>query len=360
MSTKAVSKTHRQARGRTPLLLALFGLALLAVPQVGQTAQVDQDVQDSREADSSPVRRHGDLISVFSGDLHVPANEDRRGTLLCIGCDVVVEGRVRDVVVILGDLTISGTVRGQVVGVLSEMTLDGAVVEDQLVNVLGTLWNKNSRIDGQSFNLSLGNWLPGLWPLLYWGRILRLLVIFVILLLLAAIVPDHIRRIGGQAPTRYVAAFFVGLLGYLGYLIVLGLLVATVIGIPIAIVGFYAVKWLGVAAIFHVVGQRLGRSFGREMSLLGSILLIFGIYLALTLAPTPLGLIGLGLSTMLNVVFFLLVEVPAVGLVILARGGGKPREARRAPLGSSPAGALSASPPDPAPTPTLPANDPEP
>ncbi len=53
------------------------------------------------------------------------------------------------------------------------------------------------------------------------------------------------------------------------------------------------------------------------MSLLGSVLVAFTLYAVLRLGPTPLGVFGLVLSSTFWTLFFLLVEVPAVGLVLL-------------------------------------------
>ena len=40
---------------------------------------------------------------------------------------------------------------------------------------------------------------------------------FVLLLLIVALVPERVRFLGEEAPVRFVAAFFIGLLGYIGY-----------------------------------------------------------------------------------------------------------------------------------------------
>jgi hypothetical protein len=151
-----------------------------------------------------------------------------------------------------------------------------------------------------------------------------------------------------------VTAFFVGLLGYLGWLIVFTLLSATVIGIPVALLAFYVLKWLGVAGIFCAVGRRFGAGIGREMSILGAVLLTFGVYALATLLPTPLGLFGLGLIWgVLGLLFFLLVEVPAVGLAILTRAGG----ALSAPPPMPPGATVTESPAPPVEPPLQPERD---
>lgn len=266
--------------------------------------------------------RAGDRVSIFSGDIHVPADQDRRGIVFCLGCDIRIEGRVKEAVVIFGGLQIDGgEVRQQVIGVFSDLELRNATVGDQLVNVLGTLETTGTAIDGQTVNISFGNWLPGLTALVFWSRVFALFAGFVMLLLLAAIVPDRIRLIGEEAPVRYVAAFFVGILVWLGALVVFSILSITIVGIPLALLGYFVLKWLGVGGIFYAIGRRIGRAFGGEMSLLGGILITFAIFAAIRLLPTPLGAWGLLLSALLWTLFFLLVEVPALGLIVLTRFG---------------------------------------
>jgi hypothetical protein len=91
-------------------------------------------------------------------------------------------------------------------------------------------------------------------------------------------------------------------------------------------IAFYVLKWMGVAGIFFAVGRRMGRSFGREMSLLGATLLTFGIYVLITMAPTPLGIVGLLFAGVARLVFFIVVEAPAVGMMMLTRLGTRRRD----------------------------------
>jgi hypothetical protein len=317
-----------------PGTVALLVLTLLVLPGV---ATADEPPAERAE----PIVRYGDLVSIFSGDLHVPAGVDRRGTVFSIGGDVVVEGTVHDVVVIGGTLRVTGSVRYQVVGVLSRLDLDGAEVGNQVVNVLGSLSTRSSTIEGQTVNISVGRWFPGLRLLLFWVRVVSVVAAFVVLLLLAALIPERIRLIGEEAPVRYVTAFFVGILGFFAMLIVFGLLSLTLVGLPLALLACYLVRWIGVAGIFYAVGRKLGRAFGAELSLLGAVLATFTLYAALRLAPTFLPLWGLLLSATLWGVFFLLVELPGLGLVILTRlgtsGGALPEVLRSPPAPAPPA-----------------------
>lgn len=278
-------------------------------------------------------RRRGDRVSVFGDAIHVPADVYQDGAVIAIGADVIIEGEVRDdVVVISGSLEMTGSARRSVVTILSHVSLDGARIGDQLVNVAGTLKKHDTEIDGQTVNIGFGDWLPNLPSsfgilgfFIFWGRLFKLLLTFVVILFLAALVPERIRNISEVAPARYAAAFFVGLLGYLGMLVLVAVVGITVIGLPVLIVIFLLLKWLGIVGIFHAVGQRIGRSLGRELSLLGAILLMFLPYALVVQLPLLFGILGLIASGMIGMFLWLFLEVPAVGLVLLTRAGGPGR-----------------------------------
>ena len=97
----------------------------------------------------------------------------------------------------------------------------------------------------------------------------------------------------------------------------------TVVGVFPALFAFIVLKWLGIAAIFHAIGRRLGRVAGFSPSTLGAVLLVFAAYVVVSLVPSAFGVAGLLAILGLKLVFFLLVEIPAVGLVILTRMGGR-------------------------------------
>ncbi len=319
--------------GRTPRLL-LLATACLAICAVGLPASSPVLAQDEP---AETIRRNGDLVSIFGGRIVVPSNVRQRGTVISIGGNVIIEGEVtQDVVVVLGSLTLTGKVGGTVSAIMSDQELRGAYVDDEYVSIFGKMEMERTRIgrdfihvlgplnqDGYSTRpmINVGNWLPGFWTFVIWARMLRLLAVFVLLLLLAALIPERIRLIADEAPVRYVSAFFVGLLAYLALWVLLVLVSVTVIGLPVAIVGYYVLKWLGIAGIFYAIGRRLGRGFGHEMSLLGAMLLTFGIYAVVTIATAPLGIAGLIIATLLRTIFFIVVEAPAFGLVLMTRSG---------------------------------------
>jgi len=355
---------------------ALLGLLALTLWSSGTAVSDDQE-------ERRPLQTmRGDRISIFSGDIHVPEHVYRRGSVICVGGDVVVDGAVsQDIVVVLGSVKVTGTVEGTITGVLSDLTLEDAEVDREVFNILGSLRLEDSIVGGDLFNIlgdltrsgsviarevvNIGPWFPGSRHLLLWIRLSGMVVVFVLLLALVALVPERIRVIGEAAPARYLPAFFVGILGYLGLLVIVGLLTATLIGLPLAVFGFYVLKWLGIAGILYAVGRRLGRSFGLEMSILGAVVLTYTLIVLIKLAPTPLGFWGLFLMVIIGTLFFLLVEIPAVGLVILTRFGTRPGNrvvvaGDVPPPGPPPAPEAWRSPAPPAPPVPPPAEDPDP
>lgn len=316
------------------LLLVLVAVLFAGTLQAQETAEPEERRQ---------VERWGDLISVFSGDIHVPANVRQRGMVLSIWGDVVIDGEVtQDVVVILGKLELNGTVERQVTGVLSDLVLRDAQVSGALVSVLSDLELQRSKVsselisvlgklDGDEItraaahvtNIGFGRWAPSMWAILFWLRLFHKFILFVLVALVALLLPERIRLMGDEAAVRYVPAFFVGLLSYLVLLLLLAPLALTVVGFFVALFLAWVVKWIGIAALFHAVGQRLGRGTGFSPSILGSILLVFAIFVVISLAPMALGVVGLLISAVLSVVFFLLVSIPGIGLVVLTRCGGR-------------------------------------
>jgi hypothetical protein len=325
---------------RTPILLLLCLAWLL--PLGLATAQ--EATEPAPVESPTPVRRHGDLLSVFSGDIHIPAHVEQWGTIVSVGGDVVVEGKVRgEIVVVGGSLQLSGSVRGSAIGVLTNMAVHDAEISDQLINIAGTLDEESTYVGHQRVDLGFGDgWMTLAKPfgvlgaLLFWGRLVKLLVVFILILILAALVPDRIRTIAEAAPRRLVPAFLMGLLGYLGLWVVIALLAVTIIGVPLAIFLFIVLKWLGISGMFYFFGHRLGRAVGREMSLLGAVMLGFLPFVLLILLPSAFGVPGLLIAILIHCMIWLFLEVPAVGLVLLTRAGSPPPQRMVAPQIATP------------------------
>jgi hypothetical protein len=262
------------------LLLQVCILAAVPFPATAQEAA--EPVEAVRE---EYVRTRGEQFTL-GGTVTVPANEIRRGEIVNVGGDVLIEGRISgNVVVIGGSVVVSGEIGDQLVAVMSDVHLeDGAEVGRGLVNVLGDLEDEGANVHGEFVNLDLGLRLPGLGAplsalaiLVFWWKLIKLVLVFFLIVLMAALVGDRVQRIGEEMPLRPLLSLFVGFVFcILGVPLIFILMVVSLIGIPmipIAILIFMVLTCLGLAGIFHFLGHRIGRLFGRDMSLLGAMLL---------------------------------------------------------------------------------------
>jgi len=281
------------------------------------TSTTEQGRSGGREAKS------GDRVGIGS-PVTVARGETVEGDVVVFGARALVEGTVAgDVVVVGGKLELKGSVRGDVVGIGSRMKLEPeAEVRGDLVNIAGQLDRTEATVHGQVVNVPLPDvawsafagvpWLPpGAFGWLFaWGKLVELGLFLTGLVLLVAIVPERVVRIGEEAPVRFMGGFFLGVLGYLALGAACILLCITIVGIPLLLLAFTVLKWLGLAGIFYAFGVRLGRAMGRDLQPLGAALLgflPFGIFYFVPCAGSAC---------------WLVLKVTAVGLVLLTRAGG--------------------------------------
>jgi hypothetical protein len=329
---------RRSSLALVPVLALTWALAAAEDPGA-------QPPPPATQEDSSASHAwHGDWDAgeqevTILGDIEVPAGKVHDGDVVCVGGKVTIGGTVTgDVVVIGGSLVQSGTVHGQVVGVGSTIELtQGASIDGELVNVLGSLDDRGASVAGNRVSLPFGLPLPGikapfavLGAILFWGTVVSLVLFFIGIFLFAALVPHRVLVLSEEAPVSLLWAFLVGLGVYVALPIVEFLLFCTVLGIPILFCLHFvvlALKWLGMVGILHYLGSRIGKLFGRDLSIAGSVLLAFALVAILKLVPFAFGgLFGLILLLGIKVFLWLFLEVPALGLIVLTRAGSRPRK----------------------------------
>jgi hypothetical protein len=311
------------------------------------------DTPDAPDAPDAPgvLDRQGDRgLHGINQDITIRAGETHDGDVTCVRGHLTIEGHVNgDVTVVAGSLDLKGSVDGDVTGVVSRMDLDSkAAVNGDLTNVAGTLRRNGATVQGQVVNMPFGITFPS-WShgfrsglgefagFLFWWRLFAIFLFFVCALLLAALVPDRIRLISEEAPVRLFTAFVFGLVGYVVFVFAQLFLTLTLIGIPLVFLlylVFVVLKWMAMCGIFHQIGFRLGRAMGRELSLLGAILLGFLPFALLRFVPFCIGFS-----------IWFLVEILAFGYLILTRVG------TRGSPGSSPHPPAPPVPPAPPPAP---------
>jgi hypothetical protein len=332
-----------------------------------EALDVVEELADDLEPGKDYRVYRGGEVSIMTS-IHIPANQVHRGDVVCIGCDAVIEGEVTgDIVVVGGTLKLTGRAGHDVVAVLSEVELaEGVEIGHDFINVLGGLDDQGAVVGNERFNLELFPGLPNLGSafgalgtMLVYGRLLTVVLVFVIILILAVFVPDRIRLLSEEFPINYGLALLAGLGGYLALWVVNSLLVVSLVGIPVAIVlhlVFLVLKVLGLAGVFHYFGMRIGRTVNRQMSLLGAVFLGYVVFSAILMLPHFFGFIGLIVALGLRTVFWFFFECPAIGLILVTRAGGRPRGVTGAP--PAPQTATPPAVPTPPATPTAPAGPP--
>ena len=267
----------------------------------------------------------------IGGHILVAKGEVRHGEVTSIGGTAIIEGTVDgDVTVIAGHLEVRGTVLGDVHAIASRSVLqDGARIEGDFHNIAGALQRGNVQVQGDLVNIGVGfpmpglGWLGAIGSVLVYFAVLELLLIFLTLLVVCALVPERVRLVSDETPVRWPGALLAGIAGYAALPILMFLLLVSVLGIPlIPLVWcvFFVFKTLALAGVFHLVGSRIGRSMGREMSLLGAVLLGFAPFALVRLVFSA---IGFPLSFLGWMFIWMPLQVVAVGLMILTRGGGR-------------------------------------
>ncbi|MGH9749646.1 MAG: hypothetical protein ACRD5D_00365 [Candidatus Polarisedimenticolia bacterium] len=323
-------------------------------PVLGVEVQIHPNVTISLDGDEE----EGAVPSVaVSDNVYVPKGEIHEGDIVNIFGDVNVEGIVSgDVVVILGSLRLAGTIEGSVVTIFSGARLEqGAAVEQEMVNVGGRLSRSaGSRVEGELVNINLGEFVPfahgeGLSALARFWLFLKLAslgMFFLVVLLLAALIPRRLSVIAAALPKRWGWALLTGLAAYAAFVVAFLILFVSILGIPLALalgLCMMGTKWIGLTSILYLVGRTAGRNlFQREPSPLASALGGFAIYAVLSLIP------------LLDVALGLILNALAVGIALLTRYGSEEPWRRGlpgpgAPARSAPVG--TGIPPRPAPEP---------
>ena len=325
-------KLRRLAIATFAVLLGTAGLAAAPPKETKTTSAQPVAAPSPPDAPNAPdgpgildQRSGKDRVGVGE-DITIPAGTTHDGDVVCVHGHVTVDGHVNgDVTVVAGSLDIKGSVDGDVTGVVSGMDIDPkATIDGDVTNVGGSLRRNGATVQGQvvnvPFGISLPSWGHGFrsgWGdfagFFFWWKLFAVFLFFVCALLLAALVPDRIRLISEEAPARLFTAFVFGLIGYVVFVFAQLFLTITLIGIPLVFllyIVFVVLKWLAMCGIFHQIGCRIGQAMGREMSLLGAILIGFLPFALLRFVPFCVGFS-----------IWFLVEILAFGYLILTRVG---------------------------------------
>jgi hypothetical protein len=252
-----------------------------------------------------------------------------------------------DVIVLSGDATVLGEVDGTITVIGGELILgDESMVHGEVNILLGELLRDDDAvIDGDVYEIS-GGAIDGFWGMLTQGpaglvvKSTGLMVLGVLLLITLAITPDRRLEAVHVALTAMTGRSFIFgalwfVLGHLLMLVVIVVLVATVIGIPLALLLALAYLLLGLLAVGMVarlIGRRVCGGPCADSTLLPviiglAIISIPGLLGAAIRVVMPDGALLANLMTLLGLCIHALVYCLGSGAVFLSRFGG------RAPVG---------------------------
>lgn len=248
-----------------------------------------------------------------------------------------------NVVALFSEATILGEVDGSVTVVGADLILgEDALAHDEVTVLFGSmLRDDNAQIDG-NVNVINSDVLGEDWNLYLTGpaaivaKLTGLLVLAILLLVTLVVVPgDRVAAVdatlNAQGARSLVTGSFWFVLGHLLLLIVFVVLVATVIGIPLALLlalGYLAVGLLSVGVVTRTLGRRI---CGRPCTNATILPLLIG----LLLVSIP-GFVGAALRTwlpgggvladlllVLGLAIHVLVYALGSGAVLISRFGGR-------------------------------------
>lgn len=269
-----------------------------------------------------------DRVVIFS-DNSVGAGEKVEGEAVAIMGDLQVDGEVRrDAVAVMGSVTINGKVGGEVVAVMGDLVLGpkaeiggdvvviggalqrdpGAIVGGEVKRVgVGKLQGKKPRVPGPidawwDHALSHGA-LLGVGKDLGW---LAVPVLFALgfYALLALVFPGGVRRTGDMLVQRPGAVVLSALLTFMALPVLFILLLITVVGIPVALIGLPAGIVIGVVFGKAAINGLVGRKLMQDRASMPVAVLVGGLVFALLFAAPIIGIalwvltaaLGLGCS----------------------------------------------------------------
>ena len=260
-------------------LRASFGNGVLRV----RADAVDTSGDGWRERRRERRGRHGSERVVFGRSLTVEANETV-DKAVAIGGSVTVAGHVRrDAVAIGGSVTLlpGARVEGDAVAIGGAVSVpEGAILEGDNVSL------------GGAFPTTVGSitrWVAGgphMFSMFRFGaRLIRVVLLFVIALLIAAAFPGALTRIGTYLVQRPGLSALGGVAILLGFVPLCVLLAVSVIGlplVPVAVMLLIALLLFGFAVSAAWLGERMPvgqehRTPVKSVALGGAILAIVGL-----------------------------------------------------------------------------------
>lgn len=237
----------------------------------------------------------GDGGVVWGGSIIVGEGEVADQELVAFGGSVRIDGETRhEVVVIGGSLEVNGTVGSDAVVVGGALRLgpNSRIRGDAVVVGGGMDRAAGAEIDGEVVSVGWGG-MPwaGTWsPFAFWGpwgtsvhvaiRTTQLMYWLLLAVLVVALVGDRVSSASHAIAREPLRLGLIGVVGFFALLlatVLFFILSLVLIGLPflLATLLLWWVAYIfGMVAVFQLLGDRIGRLFGRtEMSQLGLVLI---------------------------------------------------------------------------------------
>ena len=238
---------HHTIASRLPVVLAFVVLAVVAAP--------DRALAQSTSGDRKPR-------VVLTGRIDVVAGE-RTGAVVIVHGPAVIGGDVKGSVVALnGNVRVTGRVSGNVVAVKGRAIIAaGATVDGDVMSSRRPIVAPGATVKGDVRTENFANYFRGLGWLLWFGWWLAVSVsVFVLGLLFLGLAPRAVHAGMAVARSGVGAAIGWGLAMTIGLPIVSVLLLVTLIGIPLGLIGLLSLALLyglGYALSALILGRRL-------------------------------------------------------------------------------------------------------
>lgn len=211
----------------------------------------DPDIILDMFPDIEEMSRTSSLQDIFriGEDVEIGTFEKVRGDVIVLGGEITVRGSVTGNVVAIGDdihITSTGKIDGDAISVGGQITQDaGGTVHGSFIDT-NDFWPTHLFYRGDRVA----------WFFLFLAGVVFLLTIAV---LVGVVVPRNVDRIEHHARTRFGMSFLIGLLTQILLPIICILLLITVIGIPVALVlvplAVISLLFLGFTGVAKAVGQ---------------------------------------------------------------------------------------------------------
>lgn len=335
--------------------LRIFNLDIEDLPNLPSYREIiiDENGIIKVLTDSGFIVISADSLPLYVGDIEVGNLGYSRGQITRWGKSIIIDDGERiasDIIIISGDVTVNGTVDGDVVVIGGDIYVNSTgYIRGDATSIGGRVKKEEgAKVAGTTVSVSV--------PLIFlprgsWMQVFEvvLLLIIVISLFFSALsislFPKPVERISSKLKTNPLKSFFFGYLLYIGAFLVWLLLLVSVIGIPLALLGqpiaLMVLVVFAYAAINVVLGERIFKEQSRIKSFFYGCLITTALPFFLLLIGYATNLLVFFILNAIFLAFLIFILLPfGLGAATLARFG-LPRRSKSAAGGDEPSAAVS-------------------